>query len=446
MENQKKTTNSLARRMGISLICGLAAGLLLMMLRENLNSSGQEAVWKTINSILFQDITAAGAEKDLGLFYILGQLFIRSLQLVIVPMVFTSITLAIGQISDTRALGRISFKTIGGFLVCSAMALACGAGYMIYSAGLFNIQVDGLEGQAGSTGANPLNVVLSVVPSNVAQTFSSNTSVLAIVFLAVSLGLCMNALGEERTSVLKKLITEINDIVVVFLNYVVTKFGPIAIFVLLSRTFAIYGIHHLKPAMTYVVATTILLLAFLFVGYPLFVAASTRLNPFKFASKILKVAVFGFSTSSSAATLPLNVKTTVEELGVDEKISSFVLPLGMTINMNGTAIMQVVATLFIAGCAGYDVTFGQLVVVALLVLIASVGTPAAPGAGAIILFTILSGLGYVNDSALLAYSLILAINRPIEMLLTALNVVGDSAASIYVAKSEGMLDETKYNA
>ena len=102
MENQKKTTNSLARRMGISLICGLAAGLLLMMLRENLNSSGQEAVWKTINSILFQDITAAGAEKDLGLFYILGQLFIRSLQLVIVPMVFTSITLAIGQISDTR--------------------------------------------------------------------------------------------------------------------------------------------------------------------------------------------------------------------------------------------------------------------------------------------------------------------------------------------------------
>ena len=97
MENQKKTTNSLARRMGISLICGLAAGLLLMMLRENLNSSGQEAVWKTINSILFQDITAAGTEKDLGLFYILGQLFIRSLQLMIVPMVFTSITLAIGQ-------------------------------------------------------------------------------------------------------------------------------------------------------------------------------------------------------------------------------------------------------------------------------------------------------------------------------------------------------------
>ncbi len=448
MENQKKKTNSLAARMGISLICGIAVGVLLMFLRESLNGSGQGELWNTINSILFQDITAQGAESALGIFYIMGQLFIRALQLVIVPMVFTSITLAIGQISDTKALGRISFKTIAGFLICSFFALvfACVAGMIANNAGLFNIQVEGLEGTAGSTGSNPLNVVLNVVPSNIASTFSSNTAVLSIVFLAVSLGLCMNVLGDEKTGTLKKLIQEVNDIVVVFLNYVVTKFGPVAIFVLLSRTFATYGINHLKPALAYVIMTVVLLLVFLFVGYPIFVALSAKVNPMKFANKIIKVAVFGFSTSSSAATLPLNIKTTTEELGVDEKIASFVLPLGMTINMNGTAIMQVVATLFIAGCAGYDVTVSQLIVIALLALIASAGTPAAPGAGAIILFTILSGIGFVNDGALLAYSLILAINRPIEMLVTALNVVGDSATSIYVAKSEGMLDEDKYNA
>lgn len=448
MENQKKNTNSLAKKMGISLVCGLVVGILMMLLRESLNGSGQGAVWKTINDLLFQDITAKGAEKALGIFYIIGQLFIRSLQLVIVPMVFTSITLAIGQISDTRTLGRISFKTIAGFLICSffALVMACVAGYAVYSSGFFNIQVEGLEASAGSTGSNPLNVILNAVPSNITSVFASNTSVLAIVFLAVCLGLCMNVLGEEKTSTIKKLITEVNDIVVVFLNYVVTKFGPIAIFVLLTRTFATYGINHLKPALAYVVVTTILLLLFLFVGYPLFVAVSAKVNPMKFASKIVKVAVFGFSTSSSAATLPLNIKTTTEELGVDEKIASFVLPLGMTINMNGTAIMQVVATLFIAGCAGFEVSFGQLIVIALLALIASAGTPAAPGAGAIILFTILSGIGLVNDGALLAYSLILAINRPIEMLVTSLNVVGDSATSIYVAKSEGMLDEKKYNA
>lgn len=447
MANQNNKM-SLAKKMAISLVCGLAAGIAMLMLRENLTANGGEATWAMINSLLFADITAAGNESAIGLFYLGGQMFVRSLQLVIVPMVFTSITLAIGKITDTRALGRISAKTIGGFLICSffALVLACVVGHLTYSAGFFALAETGLEGAAGSTGSNPLGVVLNAVPSNIMSTFSSNSAVLAIVFIAVSLGLCMNHLGEERVSTLKKLLTEINDIVVVFLNYIVTKFGPVAVFMLLTRTFASYGINHLKPALAYVVLTTVLLLVFLFVAYPIFVAITAKVSPIKFAQKITKVAIFGFSTSSSAATLPLNLKTTTEDLGVDEKIASFVLPLGMTVNMNGTAIMQVVATLFIAGCAGYDVSFMQLVVIALLALIASAGTPAAPGAGAIILFTILSGLGYINEGALMAYSLILAINRPIEMLVTALNVVGDSATAVYVAKSEGLLDQEKYNA
>lgn len=448
MADKKTNKSSLAKRMAVSLVCGLAAGIAMLMLRENLTAGGNEAAWAMINNLLFADITAAGNESAIGLFYLVGQLFIRALQLVIVPMVFTSITLAIGQISDTRTLGRISAKTIGGFLICSffALAFACVAGMIAFHAGIFTLAETGLEGAAGNTGSNPLNVVLNVIPSNITAVFSTNTSVLAIVFLAVALGLCINHLGDEKTCTLKKLIQEVNDIVVVFLNYVVVKFGPVAVFMLLTRTFASYGINHLKPAMAYFVLTTILLLIFLFVGYPIFVAIATKLNPMKFANKITKVAIFGFSTSSSAATLPLNVKTTTEELGVDDTIASFVLPLGMTINMNGTAIMQVIATIFIAGCAGYEVTFFQLVIIAMLALIASAGTPAAPGAGAIILFTILSGMGYVNEGALMAYSLILAINRPIEMLVTALNVVGDSATAVYVAKSEGLLDEKKYNA
>lgn len=439
---------SLAAKMGIALVCGLAAGIGLMLLRESLNGSGKEALWGTINNLLFQDITAAGAERALGIFYIIGQLFIKSLQLVIVPMVFTSIALAIGQISDTRTLGRISVKTIGWFLLCSffALVMACAAGIIIYNMGLFNAQVEGLSGAAGSSGANPLNVVLNVVPANIAQAFSNNTAVLSIVFLAVAVGLSMNVLGEEKTRTLKKLIVEVNDVVVVFLNYVVTKFGPFAIFVLLTRTFATYGINYLKPAFAYVIVTAVLLFLFLLIGYPLVIALGAKLNPFIFVRKIVNVAVFGFSTSSSAATLPLNQKTCTESFGVDNTIASFVLPLGMTINMNGTAIMQVIATVFIAGCAGYEVTLPQLIVVALLALIASAGTPAAPGAGAVILFTILSGVGFVNDGALLAYSLILAINRPIEMLVTSLNVVGDAVTSICVAKSEGLLDEQKYNA
>ena len=200
MKVRKEKT--LATKMAISLVAGLTAGLLFLFLREHLNSSGQEAVWTTINDLLFQDITAAGASSALGLFYLAGQMFIRSLQLVIVPMVFTSITLAIGQISDTSTLGRISFKCIKGFLICSffALLLACVCGIVFYNMGVFHIAVDGLESVSGSTGSNPLLVVLNVIPSNIASTFSSNTAVLAVVFLAIALGLCMKTLGEEKAS------------------------------------------------------------------------------------------------------------------------------------------------------------------------------------------------------------------------------------------------------
>ena len=250
----------------------------------------------------------------------------------------------------------------------------------------------------------------------------------------------MNKLELGKDSVLYRFCKEVSDIIVVFLNFTVTKFGPVAIFMLLCRTFATYGIDYLKPAFAYVVICVALLLAYLFIGYPIFIAVGCKVNPRIFIKKIFKVIVFGFSTSSSAATLPLNLDTNTKELGVDKQIASFVLPLGMTINMDGTAIMQVIATLFIAGCGGYDVSAFQLVIIMVLALIASMGTPAAPGAGAVILFTILSGVGFTGEQALVAYSLILAINRPIEMLVTSLNCVGDSVAAVAVAKSEGKLD------
>ena len=190
-------------------------------------------------------------------------------------------------------------------------------------------------------------------PPTLVTAFGSNNAVLSSVFLAVAVGLSMNVLGESRTATLRRLLGEVNDVVVVFLNFIVTNFAPFAVFVLLTRTFAIYGIDYLKPALVYVVVTVVLLLAFLIIAYPLVIALGAKLNPFTFIRKIANVAVFGFSTSSSAATLPLNIKVCEEEFGVDESIASFVLPLGMTINMDGTAIMQVVATVFIAGCAGY---------------------------------------------------------------------------------------------
>lgn len=442
---KKQNNNRLAIHMVIALIGGLVTGSLFLLLRENLLTSGNTDLWATINKILFQDISAEGAQDAIGIFYVLGQLFLNSMQLVIVPMVFTSIALAMCRISDTKTLGRLSYKTIGGFLGTSffALILAGIVGLFANKMGLFNVNINNITAQTGSTGSNPLLIFVNAIPNNITSVFSTNGSILSIVFLAVVTGLSLNHLGKEIL-VLKKLLEDVNKIITVFLTFLITKFGPFAIFILLTRTFAIYGVEHLKPALAYVITVVITLLVFLIFGYALFIFVTTRLNPMPFVKKIGKVAMFGFSTSSSAATLPLNTKTTVDELGVNNEIASFILPLGMTINMNGTAIMQVIAAIFIASSAGYDVTFGSISLIAILALIASIGTPAAPGAGAVILFTVLSGMGYQNDAAVLAYSLILAINRPVEMLVTALNVVGDSATAVVVAKSENCLDEQVY--
>ena len=444
--NLKKNLNELAIKMVVALILGLIAGTSFIFLREYLNGNGKGDLWLTINNLLFQDITAEQGRNAIGIFYILGQLFINSLQLVIIPMVFTSIALAMCHISDTKKLGRISYKTILGFAATSIFALLLAGilGFSAHKMGLFNVTIDNIAAKQGGAGSNPLLVLVQAIPNNITSVFSENGRILSIVFLAVVTGFSINKLNDQIT-VLKKLLEDVNKIITLFLSFIITKFGPFAIFILITRTFAIYGVEHLKPAFAYVMTTVIGLLIFLIFGYAIFVFIAARINPINFVKKISKVALFGFSTSSSAATLPLNTKTTVEEMGVNEEIASFVLPLGMTINMNGTAIMQVIAAIFIASSAGYEVTVGSIVIIALLALIASVGTPAAPGAGAIILFTVLTGMGYQNDAAVLAYSLILAINRPVEMLVTSLNVVGDSATAVVVAKSEGSLNEEIYN-
>ena len=439
----KKSSKKLTVKMMGALGCGLIVGLLVIFLRETLIKGNQAELWNTINNLLFADISAEGNEKAIGIFYIVGQLFIRALQVVIIPMVFTSIVLAMIHISDTKKLGRISGKTIGYFMLTTTCAIVIAAlvGVVAYNAGAFTNSTVDLTQATGTAAKNPLMIVVNAVPNNITTAFGNNGAVLAVVVSAAMVGICINRL-QDKVTILVKLCEEISVIITAFLDIVINHFGPIAIFCLIVRTCASYGVTHLQPAIAYVLLTVCILL--LVIGYALFIKLSTGLSPIPFVKKIFKVALFGFSTSSSAATLPLNMRTTIEELGVHEEIASFVLPLGMTVNMDGTAIMQVIATIFIAGCAGYPMTLTSILTIGFLAIVASVGTPAAPGAGAVILFTILSGVGFNNELALMTYTLILAINRPIEMLVTSLNVVGDSACAIAVAKSEGALDVEAY--
>lgn len=446
--NQKKGGMSISKKMLIALVGGLVVGIIFMMIHQNLVKSGNEEAWLTINKLLFQDITVTEGVGAIGLFYIIGQIFMKGLQAAVVPLVLVSLSLALCSISNSTKLGRIAGKSLAGFLgfyVCGA-AIACTVAYLIKSLGLFNVEIagDGLGEAATIEAFNPLAVIVNAVPNNITAAFSTNNSILAVVFTAVVIGICMNALGEKAEP-LKKVFVSANEIIQMYLNFLIEKVGPIAIFCLVTRTFAIYGVEYLAPAATYVASAMITLLVTCVVLYPLGIMLITKLNPVQFIKKMAKVGLFGFSVNSSAATLPLNTRTNLQELGCGEEITSFVLPTGMTINMNGTTMMHMFAVTFIATAAGINVTPGNMIVMALLSICAAAGTPAIPIAGTTMIFTVLSGMGWTTDACLLGYALVVAINRPVEMALLPLNVIGDAAVNVIVNASEGELDKEVYN-
>ena len=418
----KKQPMSVVKKMMIALVGGLLVGIAFLLLREQLISSGNEGAWTILNKILFQDITAEDGVSAIGLFYIIGQLFMRGLQLAIVPLVLVSLSLAMCSISSSTKLGRIAGRTLIGF-------------FLFYVCGAF---------LAGMDAFNPLATIVNAVPSNIAAAFSSNNSILAVVVVAIIIGLCMNALGEKADP-LKKVLESVNEIIQLYLTFLINKVGPIAIFCLISRTFAIYGTEYLAPAAAYIVAAMITLFVLVVTIYPIGIWVTTKMNPIKFIKKIAKVGVFGFSTNSSAACLPLNTRTCIDELGCSEEITSFVLPTGMTINMNGTTVMHMFAATFIATSAGIDVTPANLATIAFLSICAAMGCPAIPIAGTTLIVTILSGLGWTSDACMIAYALVVAINRPVEMALLPLNVIGDATVNVIVNAKEKELDKEKYN-
>ena len=439
---------SVVKKMMIALVGGLLVGIAFLLLREQLISSGNEGAWTILNKILFQDITAEDGVNAIGLFYIIGQLFMRGLQLAIVPLVLVSLSLAMCSISSSTKLGRIAGRTLIGFFlfyVCGAF-LAGIVAYAVKSAGFFNVTLpsEAVTDAATLDAFNPLATIVNAVPSNIAAAFSSNNSILAVVVVAIIIGLCMNALGEKADP-LKKVLESVNEIIQLYLTFLINKVGPVAIFCLISRTFATYGTEYLAPAAAYIVAAMVTLFVLVVTIYPIGIWVTTKMNPIQFIKKIAKVGVFGFSTNSSAACLPLNTRTCIDELGCSEEITSFVLPTGMTINMNGTTVMHMFAATFIATSAGIDVTPANLATIAFLSICAAMGCPAIPIAGTTLIVTILSGLGWTSDACMIAYALVVAINRPVEMALLPLNVIGDATVNVIVNAKEKELDKEKYN-
>lgn len=447
-KTESKKKMSVVKKMIIALVGGLIVGLIFMFIRSSMLNSGNDAAWNMINKILFQDITAEDGTAALGLFYIIGQLFMRGLQAAIVPLVLVSLSLAMCSISSSSKLGRIAGRTVLtfiGFYVCGAF-LGGLVAYLMKNAGLFNVNLpaEAVTEAATIDAFNPLATIITAVPSNIIESMSSNNSILAVVVVSIVLGLCMNVLGE-KTDPLKHVLEAGSEVINYYLTFLIDKVGPVAIFCLVSRTFAIYGTEYLAPAAAYIVGAMLTLFVLVATLYPIGIWLTTRLNPVKFLKKIAKVGVFGFSVNSSAATLPLNTRTCLDELGCSSEITSFVLPTGMTINMNGTTIMHMFAVTFIATSSGIDVTPANLIVVAFLSICAAMGCPAIPIAGTTLIVTILSGMGWTTDACMIAYALVVAINRPVEMALLPLNVIGDAATNVIVNAKEKELDADVYN-
>mgnify|MGYP004608976251 CR=1 FL=1 len=326
--------------------------------------------------------------------------------------------------------------------VCLNLAMA----YFVKCMGWFNVNLPAHEATETVTmeGYNPLVTIINAVPSNIFTAFSSNNSILAVVVVALILGLSMTALGE-KTEPLKNVLQNLNDVVQLFLNFLIDKIGPMAIFCMISRTLSVYGIEYIKPTLVWILTTIVVSLVLVTTIYPVGIFLSTRLNPVLFMKKAAKIGLFAAATNSSAATLPLNTKTCTEELGCTPEISSFVLPTGMTINMNGTTAMHMVAITFIATAAGIDIKPSTLVVAAFLSICTAMGTPAIPVAGTTMVYVVMTGLGMSSELCMIGYSLVLAMNYLPGMAVITLNVIGDAATNVIVNFKEGVLDKEKYN-
>tara|TARA_Y100001980_G_C14493310_1_gene270101 strand:- start:100 stop:1116 length:1017 start_codon:yes stop_codon:yes gene_type:complete len=334
-------------------------------------------------------------------------------------------------------LGSIATKTIGLYLFTTGIAVSLA----LLFGWIFNLS--GYDGDYGSfepatTDPSLYGTVLRIFPNNIFGAFVEN-NMLGIVFISILFGIALN-LTDDLTNGLSKTFERFNT---VFLKIVllIMSFAPVGVFCLMGSYVMAKGLNIFGDLAQYVLLLIFVLAFHLAFTYSLILKIFANLNPLIFFKKMRNVALFAFSTSSSAATIPVTLKTVTDDLGVKKDVSSFVVPVGATINMDGTAIMQGLATMFIASTVGVDLTLIQYMQIVLLAIVTSIGTAAVPSAGTVTLALILGSLGLPLD----AIGLILAVDRILDMMRTAVNVCGDAAVSCIVAKSENELDEQIFN-
>ena len=371
--------------------------------------------------------------------HVIGQIFVRLLSMLVVPLVFVSLVCGVAALGDIGKLGRLGGKALLFYLATTAVAisLALAIANIVAPGQGYHLEVQQLTYSA-STPPTIAQTIIELVPKNPIQAMAQGQMLPLIIFsLLFGIALLMaQELGKRFAKVFNDL-NEINLQIVV----IVMKFAPIGVFCLISKTFAVEGFGAIKPLLDYFLVVIVTLLIHAFIVYPLLLKWLSGLDVGVFLRKMRRVQIFAFSTASSNATIPVNIENAEKHLGVNNSVAAFTIPLGATINMDGTAIMQGVATLFIANVYSIDLTLVDYATVILTATLASIGTAGVPGVGLVMLAMVLKQVGLPVEGI----ALIIGIDRLLDMLRTAVNVTGDAVATVILAKSEDALDQQIYN-
>lgn len=418
--SMKKKKRNLTTIIFIALILGAAAGLALNL-------------WAPQGYVRDEVIVN-------GIFYVIGQGFIRLMQMLVVPLVFCSLVCGSMAIGDTRRLGKVGMKTIAFYLLTTAIAITVAillASLINPGTGLDMGKIETTETAVGEK-LSMADTLLQIIPTNPLGALASG-EMLPIILFALIIGVILAHRGEKADTV-SSFFSQFNDIMM-DMTMGVMKLAPVGVFCLIARTFAGLGLDAFLPLLKYMLAVFLALALQGLVVYQVLLKLFTGLSPVRFLKKFAPVMAFAFSTATSNATIPLSIDTLHRKMGVSKKISSFTIPLGATINMDGTAIMQGVAVVFAAQAFHIQLSAADFLTVIATATLASIGTAGVPSVGLITLSMVFNSVGLPVE----AIGLIMGIDRILDMTRTAINITGDAVCTTIVARQDNAVDVEIFN-
>ena len=379
----------------------------------------------------------------------IGKIFINLLKLIAIPLIIASLIKGISDLKDISKFKTIGLRTILLYIMSTVIAITIGLivvntinpgssispELMAEISGTYEEKASAKISSAGAAAdRGPLQFLVDMVPDNFFKAASNNGSMLQIIFFVIFFGISLLLIKPEESKPVKAFFDGLNEVVLKMVDLIMF-IAPIAVFALIASLITEISNPEIFIALAKYAMTVVLGLAIMVVFYLILIKTKIGYSPGFFLKNFSPAQLLAFSTSSSAATLPVTMERVEEHLGVDQEVSSFVLPVGATVNMDGTSLYQAVAAVFICQVTGFELGLGDQLTIILTATLASIGSAAVPGAGMIMLVIVLEALGLPTESLAIGIALIFAVDRPLDMCRTVINVTGDATVSMLVAKS-----------